>query len=177
MLKFNVAQLLLAPVGTTRSYDIEEEVFQADELEVRGLHGHILLTRLREDILLQGVLDAEVTLECSRCLEPYLQPLHMDLELEFQPSVSVVTGEFLPPPEDDTVFVIDGHHILDLTEAIREQVILNLPMRPLCREDCLGLCPVCGQNLNEGPCPGHTEPVDDRLAILGLLLGPETITE
>lgn len=177
MLKFNVAQLLLAPVGTTRSYDIEEETFQADELEVRGLHGHILLTRLREDILLQGTLDAEVTLECSRCLEPYVQPLHMELELEFQPSVAVATGEPLPLPEDDTIFVIDSRHILDLTDAIREQVILNLPMRPLCREECLGLCPICGQNLNEGPCPGHSEEVDDRLAVLGRLLNLETTDE
>ncbi|MGC8875091.1 MAG: YceD family protein [Chloroflexia bacterium] len=177
MLKFNVAQLLLAPVGTTRSYDIDEAVFYADEMEVRGLHGHVLLTRLREDILLQGTLDAEVTLECSRCLERYVQPLHMEMELEFQPSVAVATGEPLPPPEDDSVFVIDGQHILDLTDAIREQIILNLPMRPLCHDDCLGLCPICGQNLNEGPCPGHGEEVDARLSILGQLLGSHRTEE
>lgn len=170
MFKLNVAQLLLSPVGTTRSYEFEEELFRADELEVRNLRGSVLLTRLREDILLQGQLDGDVVLECSRCLDPYTEHLHMELELQFQPSVAVLTGEALPPPEDDSVYLIDGHHILDLAGPIREQIILNQPMRPLCRPDCAGLCPTCGKNLNEGPCAGHAEEVDQRLAVLAALL-------
>ncbi len=178
MLRYNVAQLLRAPIGTTRAYDIEEEEpFQVDDLEVKGLHGKILLTRLREDILLQGWLEGTAELQCGRCLESYVQPLHMDLELEFQPSVAILTGEPLPLPEDDAVYVIDEHHTLDLTEAVREQVLLNLPMRPLCRADCAGLCPVCGKNLNEGPCAGHGEEVDERLAVLASLLSNKEETE
>jgi uncharacterized protein len=177
MLRYNVAQLLRTAVGTTRTYEVAEETFQADDLVVRNLHGRILLTKLQENILLQGRLDGEVMLECSRCLESYVQPLHMELELEFQPSVAVLTGEPLPPPEDDSIYLIDGHHMLDLEEPIREHVLLNLPMRPLCRPDCAGLCPICGQNLNEGPCPGHDQEVDERLAVLATLLSPEKTEE
>lgn len=173
MLRFNVAQLLRSPVGTTRAFDIEEEVFWADELEVRHLHGEFTLTRLRENILLLGWVEAEVQLECARCLELYIQPLRMEMELQFQPSVAILTGEPLPLPEDDSIYIIDAHHILDLREAVREQVFLNLPMRPLCRPECAGLCPVCGKNLNEGSCGGHAAPGDERLSILARLLPPE----
>lgn len=173
MMHYNVATLLRSPVGTTRAYEIAEDEFHADDLLVKGLHGKVLLTRLRENVLLQGTLDGVVTLECGRCLEPYEQPLHMELEVVFQPSVAILTGEALPPPEDDSVYVIDGHHVIDLNEAVREQVLLNLPLRPLCRPDCAGLCPICGQNLNLGPCPGHGEDIDERLAGLAALLEPQ----
>ncbi len=173
MMRYNVATLLRSPVGTTRAYEIAEEEFQADDLLVRSLRGKVLLTRLRENVLLQGALDGTVTLECGRCLEPYEQPLHMEMEVVFQPSVAILTGEPLPPPEDDSVYMIDGHHIVDLDEAVREQVLLNLPIRPLCRPDCAGLCPICGQNLNLGPCPGHGEQTDERLAVLAALLEPK----
>ena len=173
MMRFNVATLLQSPIGTTRSYDIAEDEFVSDELKVTGLHGQVTFTRLRENLLLQGRLEGIATLECGRCLEPYVQPLHMDVELEFQPSVAILTGEPLPPPEDDSVYMIDGHHIVDLDDAVREQVLLSLPMRPLCKPDCAGLCAVCGKNLNEGPCGGHGEQVDERLAVLAALLAPE----
>jgi len=177
MLRYNVAQLLRSPVGATRRFEVEEEVFQADEYEVHFLHGEFTLTRLRENILLQGWLEGEVELECARCLEMYVQPLHMEMELQFQPSVAILTGEILPPPEDDSIYMLDGHHILDLQEAVREQVLLNLPMRPLCRPECAGLCPVCGKNLNEGSCGGHADQGDERLAVLARLLFPDEAAE
>jgi uncharacterized protein len=170
MIRYNVATLLRSSIGTTRSYEIAEEKFVADEVRVTGLHGKVTFTRLRDNLLLQGWLEGEATLECGRCLEPYVQPLHMELEVEFQPSVAISTGEPLPPPEDDSVYMIDGHHVADLDEAVREQVLLSLPMRPLCKPDCAGLCPVCGKNLNEGPCEGHGKEVDERLAVLATLL-------
>lgn len=170
MLRYNVAELLRSPIGTTRSYEIADEMCTADELKVVGLHGELTFIRLQENLLLQGWLEGEVTLECSRCLEPYVQPLRMEIEIEFRPSVAVLTGEVLSPPEDDSVYMIDGQHVVDLAEAVREQVLLNLPMRALCSPDCAGLCPICGKNLNQGPCEGHAEELDERLAVLAALL-------
>ncbi len=177
MLQFNVAQLLRAETGVSRSYEVEEEVFQAEELQVSGLRGKVVLTKLRDNLLLQGHLDGEVELECSRCLEPFAQQVHMELELEFQPSIAILTGEPVPPPEDDSVYMIDGRHVLDLAEPVWEQLLLNLPMQPLCRPDCAGLCPICGNNLNESPCQGHDKEVDERLAALAALLNPEESEE
>lgn len=174
MIRYNMATLLRSPVGTTRSFQIAEESFSAEDVQVANLRGQITFTRLRENLLLQGWLEGAATLECGRCLEPYVQPVHMEVEVEFQPSVAILTGEPLPPPEDDSVYMIDGHHDADLEEMVREQVLLNLPMRPLCKPDCAGLCPICGQNLNEGPCEGHGEQVDERLAVLAALLAADS---
>lgn len=173
MLQVNVAQLFREPVGSTRLLKIEEKTFQTDDLQVRALRGDILLTRLRGELLVQGQLKGEVTLECSRCLEPYTETLILDLEAIFRPAVAIGTDKPLPPPEDDTVFHIDEKHVLDLYEVIREEIILSLPMQPVCRFDCAGLCPICGKNLNEGPCEGHAEQIDARLAVLAKLLTPE----
>jgi uncharacterized protein len=177
MLQHNVAQLLRSPIGTTRSYEIEEGSFQADELEVTNLHGTVRLTRLRGELLLQGSLEGEVIVECSRCLEPYVQSLRMDLELEYQPSVALAAGDDHALTEDDGVYSIDEHHTLDLVEAIREHVILSLPMQPLCRPDCAGICPICGGNRNQGACPGHPDEVDERMAVLARLLSEEDFSE
>jgi uncharacterized protein len=170
MIRYNVATLLRSPVGTTRSYEIAEESFAAEDVQIAALHGKVTFVRLRENLLLQGWLEGQATLECGRCLESYVQPIRMEIEVEFQPSVAILTGEPLPPPEDNSIYMIDGHHVVDLDEAVREQVLLNLPMRPLCKPDCAGLCPVCGKNLNEGSCGGHGEQVDERLAVLAALL-------
>ena len=64
--------------------------------------------------------------------------------------------------EDDTVFKIDANHMMDLTEPVRQALLVAIPMRPLCREDCKGLCPECGANLNYIDCGHHQEAADNR---------------
>jgi uncharacterized protein len=69
-------------------------------------------------------------------------------------------------PDDPGCFTIDEHHILDLTEAIRQYTVLAVPMKPLCNENCAGLCPSCGQNLNQGECGCPSPDTDPRWANL-----------
>ena len=95
--------------------------------------------------------------------------MHVTFEERFYPTVDVVTGMPLPAIDEDEVFPIDGHHLLDLTEAVRQRVLLDLPMATLCKEDCAGLCAQCGHDLNLGPCECKPE-VDARLSILKTLL-------
>src|SRR6266567_4158167 len=71
--------------------------------------------------------------------------------------------------DDEEIFPIDEHHQVDLTEAVRQNVLLAIPMVTLCREDCPGLCPQCGHDLSLGPCECQPE-VDTRLSILEKLL-------
>ena len=73
-------------------------------------------------------------------------------------------------PEDETAFTIDDHHQIDLREAIRQNLVLALPIQPLCREDCKGLCPECGRDLNVEPHTHETEARDERFAALRQLL-------
>jgi uncharacterized protein len=81
----------------------------------------------------------------------------------------VVSGISLPVSQEPGGFIIDEHHILDLTEAIRQYALLALPMKPLCQESCAGLCPSCGHNLNQGACNCPPEAGDPRWSELNEL--------
>jgi len=92
------------------------------------------------------------------------------LEEEFYPTMDVVTGVPLPQPEDADSFTVDEHHVLDLYEAVRQYALLALPMKPLCKQECPGICPQCGKNLNEGKCSCPRRERDARWAKLEGLL-------
>ncbi len=173
-MKFNVAQLLKASVGTVREYAVDDEISSIDDVPVAShLIGGVKFTRTPGGVLVLADLDLTVILTCSRCLEELVYPLHLHFSDEFRPTVDVVTGIELPEQEDENVFTIDANHVLDITRAVREYVLLGLPMRPLCSEACLGLCPKCGRNLNQGKCTCSAAPVDSRLAVLAKLLEDE----
>jgi len=168
---YNVAQLMKASVGTSLEYDIHEEDIQLDEdLKIAGpIDGHVRIRRTNQGLLVDGRVDLTLELACTRCLEEFEQPLHVPFMEQFYPTVDILTGVMLPPSEDEDAFPIDDHHLLDLTEAIRQRVLLEIPMVTLCREDCAGLCSQCGHNLNLGPCDCKPE-VDTRFSVLQKLL-------
>lgn len=174
-LVFNVAQLLKEPVGSTRKLDLDTPALNLNAadagrgtLEARNLRGVAIATRLNDGVLVQGSLDADVLLECSRCLEPLTLPIEARLEEEYRPTIDVETGRpvrRLPDEQDDdTTFTVDHNHMIDLNESVRQALLVALPMKPLCREDCAGLCPQCGANLNEADCGHEMEPADSRWA-------------
>ena len=154
----NVAQQLKAPIGSGRSYEVSETINIAGGTSM--VQGKVGLTRTDRSILVKGTLHTEVEVTCSRCLSLFGRPLTLNIEEEYFPIIDVFSGAPLSLPEEPGCFTIDERHILDLTEAIRQYVLLAIPMKPLCREDCAGLCPSCGHNLNVGPCncpPQRTE--------------------
>ena len=164
-MKIHVAQMLKQTVGLTKEYPVDEPA-QADRGPVRG---RVKLTRTGRSILVTGRLETAARLACGRCLEEFEAPLSLDVEEEFFPTVDVLTGEPLPAPEDEGAFTIDENHILDLDEAVRQYTILALPMKPICRPDCAGLCPHCGASLNQGLCQCPTTQPDPRWAKLEAL--------
>jgi uncharacterized protein len=102
--------------------------------------------------VLEGTLSGGIQVLCDRCLEPY----HRELEASFRvflarPSHAAEEEDVELDEEDLDFDFIRGDEI-DLNEIIREQIYLTIPMKSLCREDCLGLCPKCGSNLNRGGC-------------------------
>ncbi len=146
-MQINVAQLLKEPVGSTRTWDINQPTSDGVQL-----WGRLTLTRTDRGVLVTGKLHASVIVTCSRCLGTARQQLLLNIEEEFSPAVDVATGIELPPAEEPDTFSMDEHHVLDLQEVVRQYIVMAIPMKPLCREDCAGLCPQCGRNLNEGPC-------------------------
>ncbi|MGQ9492373.1 MAG: YceD family protein [Anaerolineae bacterium] len=172
-MRFNVAQLLKSPAGASREYELDEDITDIDEdLDiVSTLVGRVRFLRTGEGILVTGHLQTEILIPCRRCLTPVAVSIELDLEEQFRPSVDILTGAILPlEAGEDEATRTDLHHILDLTEVVRQNLLLGVPMAPLCRPQCRGLCPQCGKNLNEGPCGCQQEESDPRLMILHGLL-------
>jgi uncharacterized protein len=169
-LQINVSQLLQEPVGSTREYDIDDQADVIGDGRKHAVRGECQLLRLQRSILVKCTLDTTVELNCSRCLGQFRHPLKIKFEEEFVPTVDVTSGAPLPAPEEAGTFTIDEHHILDLTEAVREYAVIALPMKALCDEDCAGLCPSCGRDLNQGPCDCPPQEVDARWSELTKLL-------
>lgn len=165
-MRFNVAQLLKRATGSSRRYQMREGVEDLDlELVIREpLVGQIEMVRTADGILVRGELTTALELRCDRCLEPLIQEVEFKIEEEFRPALDMSTGAQFPYDEEE--MRIDEHHIIDLTELIRQSIFLALPMHPVCRLNCFGFCDRCGQNLNEGPCDCSESMVDPRLEIL-----------
>lgn len=110
------------------------------------------LESVSEGVLATGVVSAELVGECSRCLGEVREERDFDLqELYYYPGRDA---------EEDALFVVDEY--IDLDPPMRDAIVLELPFTPLCREDCLGLCPICGFNLNDDPEHNHGEQIDPR---------------
>jgi len=151
-MQINVSQQLKSAIGSVRDYEVSEIIDVTDNGNSSLVQGKVRLMRTDRGILVKGILNTEVGLTCSRCLSLFNYPLALKIEEEYFPTTDVVSGAPLPLPDELGCFTIDEHHTLDLTEAIRQCALLAIPMKPLCREDCAGLCPNCGHNLNQGPC-------------------------
>ncbi len=115
---------------------------------------------------LTGSLQAVLELPCSRCLEPMAWPVDTAFDVRYVPALLAVAGAESELADEDlgTAFYEGG--ALDLGQLVREQFYLALPMKPLCRVDCLGLCADCGVNRNIAQCQCAPRWVDPRLAVL-----------
>ena len=163
---YHVAQLLKEPVGSTRTFDLDEVAERADEAGWEWVRGPVKLTRTNRGILVQGEMTAAYQATCSRCVKDFTAPLQFGLEDEFYPTIDVVTGSAVDAPEDLDGFPIDAAHQVDLRDAVRQGVLLAKSMAPLCRPDCAGLCPECGHDLNSGQCACRPDTADARWAAL-----------
>jgi uncharacterized protein len=105
----------------------------------------------------------------ERCLNGF-SSLENKFEEEFLPTVDVTSGMPLPQGEDAGAFTIDERHTLDLAEPARQYALMAVPMKPLCKAACAGLCQKCGKNLNQGICQCPTREIDPRWAELKKLL-------
>lgn len=169
--QFNVAQLLKQPSGTRRVYDIKDAAGLpplGDDLKVVApFRGRLRFMRVGSGILVTGELSTSVELKCTRCLTALQTSTQFEIEEEFKPSVDINSGAHLAQdPDQDTATLIDERHILDLAEIIRQELTLSLPSSSVCRPDCAGLCPQCGQNQNEASCDCDTDATDPRWTAL-----------
>lgn len=165
----NVAGLLKDQVGASRTYRISLDSMAADDETVaRDIHGNLRLTRLRDGVMVHLKADGTSTLTCARCLRQYEQPFAVEFDEEYQQTVDVRTGLGLDHEglDDEATSHIDENHELDVAEPLRQEILISLPMRPDCGEECPGPDMLRGDE-------GEDEAIDDRLAALASLLGDD----
>lgn len=165
----NVATLAQEPIGHARRYRVEQERVSVPDVDFeQEVSGEVRLIRSERGVLVSADLDLlPVSLECARCLEAFDAPMHIEFDEEYVVARDATTGERIEADEDE--FVIDGSWHLDLSEAVRQYEESALPIQALCRPECRGLCPVCGQNLNEVTCGCDTAAGSDRWSALASL--------
>jgi uncharacterized protein len=161
-MEINVSQLLKEPIGSSRKYKLDETIDIAGDGHESPVSGDVSLLRTQRGVLVRGKMQTRLGLTCSRCLVKFDSPLKISFEEEYIQTIDVSSGLPLQSSGEPGSFIIDEHHVVDLSEAIRQYTLLAVPMKPLCRRDCAGLCPTCGHNLNLGDCSCPVETVDPR---------------
>ncbi len=154
-------------------YEIPENgLHQELDLPVRINEGgqpdttHVNLTAFRfgRKVVLEGDLKARVPLNCSRCLREFKYPVETEFRDEFNPAEESEEDLELADEEPGPGYYRNDE--LDISDVIREWILLSIPIKPLCSAGCKGLCPECGKDFNEGPCECIADETDPRLAPL-----------
>jgi uncharacterized protein len=113
-------------------------------------------------LIITGEIETKVAFECSLCLEQFTVPVKTEIEEEFKLEKIGDAIQAIPVDEDDLNAGMVTHNILDVGELARQNLLVALPIQPICRPECKGLCPTCGENLNVGECtcppPEHESP-------------------
>jgi uncharacterized protein len=160
--RLNVGFIVHQEVGYKHEFSFEFEQIQiSDDLDLRHFEGLATIGRTPQGLIIQAEFSAETTLECVRCLNEFDRNLSWtftELYAFNEKSVS----------ESDLVLPDDAH--IDLQPLIREYALLEIPINPICKPDCKGLCAVCGEDLNLSDC-GHRNIADESpfSALKGLL--------
>ena len=118
------------------------------------------------EVVVNGHVDTRAQVECDRCLQPVEAPVSADFALEYITGSEYESSEVAELTEAElSVSVFDGE-ALDVDEIVKEQILLAVPTRMLCREDCKGICPECGIDRNTGECSCVADDIDPRWAAL-----------
>ena len=152
---------LMSAAGSRRELHLDTSIEWGFELAAVGpeLHAELILENASGVLIVRGPAATNLGLTCHRCLTEWSDPLQVD--------VAEVVGF-----DDDTDgYLLDGDDV-DLEPVLRDVLLLEVPLRPLCRQSCLGLCATCGADLNAGSCLGHDEESSLPFAELRDLLEP-----
>lgn len=140
-LRVNVGFLVKAQIGTYRDIHFENpEIVLKPDLNLRDFSGTARVARTPQGILVQGTFQGDAPAECVRCLIDFDQPLQAKFDELYAFDHRSITESGLILPEDANI---------DLEPLVREYLLIEVPISPLCQSDCHGLCPICGENLNE----------------------------
>jgi uncharacterized protein len=148
-LRLNIGFLIKSTIGTSRDFPFSiEKMVLGGDLSVQNLVGNARFNRTPQGLLLQGEFSFSVELSCVRCLDDFEQHLKVSFTDLYAFEKKYMSESNLLVPEDGQI---------DLELLLREYSFLEIPIKPICKNDCRGLCPVCGENLNLMDCGHHPE--------------------
>ena len=137
---------------------------------VGEIHGYLQLSRRAEDVYVKGSFSASIEVECRCCIEPFATNVSSDIEVQFYPADVATSSDPWQADTGERYYLGDT---IDLSEEVRQSLILEIPNWPLCSEECKGLCPQCGENLNIVDCGCQfSEESSSPFAALADLLDP-----
>ena len=167
-LRLDVSYLVKGSPGTYKEFEFDfPQLTFSPELTLVDIHGTIAVSTTEDGVVTDGKLIALTQLSCSRCLEDYWQPI----KINFTEIFSSRSREEEVDDLGEQLLPSDGS--IDLSPILRDYASLDIPIRQICREDCKGFCPTCGQNLNEKDCGHRQESFDPRMEALRNLLDKE----
>ena len=168
---------ILAP-ALSRGADSEEKSYSVGINEFAATQywtAEATFSNTGRHIVVRGGVTTSIELECARCLEQFQVKVASPVEEELELLVPLVESE-ADEAEEPFVKELEGlfvDNVLDITELLRQNILLAVPIKPICSDTCKGLCPHCGKNLNQGPCECPQGESDSALAKLGSLLKEE----
>jgi len=166
-MRIDVRELELRPLRYSAELSQQELGFDPKDVHIHGgVQVELLVEKRGYDVRVRGTLKAQVDLSCSRCLDPVRVGIASDFDQLYESNAAhPLTGEIALREKDTDIAFFSGNTI-EINDIVREQVLLAVPMKPICREDCKGLCPHCGRNMNVDACDCGNLFSDPRLAEL-----------
>jgi uncharacterized protein len=152
--------------GESRRFEFKEDIppFEIDGTQVTFTEPalvHLEVTNTGISLAVKGEISGQLELICSRCLEPFNYTMKTNFEEQYRH-----ISEAEDNNDDDRNYQVYEEDYIDLTDTVRENLILSLPMKPVCSHGCMGICPDCGVNKNVMDCDCKKEEIDPRLAVL-----------
>lgn len=166
-MRIEVEQLEASGKPFAHNYEPEELILDEERArltEAPQVRGNA--SRRGEEARLRGSVTARAEVDCDRCLKSIDVPIETEFDLTYIPASTYVRQETAELQEADLLVSVYEGDAIDVDEIVREQILLALPERALCREECRGLCPVCGIDRNTNGCACEEKEVDPRWAAL-----------
>lgn len=172
-------KLDLSEIARTPGAVVEHEIDLTFK-EIEGMtltapvRGTMVISSTGRVLILEGAVDTEVEQVCFRCGITYHQPIHGEFQEDFvvHPALAHHEGPRIEEEEEapESRLFFEGTLDLNLDELLRQSILVALPLKPLCSDECQGLCPHCGHRLSEGPCRCQPEAINPRMAVLQRLI-------
>jgi uncharacterized protein len=144
---------------------LDERVRLAGPASVNGV-----VRRTDDKVVVVGRAEAPARIECDRCLKPVELPVSTDFSVDYITGRDYESTNVVELTEDEMSLSVFAGDAIDLDEIVREQVLLAVPARALCQQDCKGICPTCGADRNAGACDCETSEIDPRWEALKKLV-------